>query len=175
MLERILIAGSGGQGILLLGRILARLAVDTVPHITFFPSYGAEVRGGTSNCQVILSSNEIASPLAEKFDSLLIMNQQSLARFRTGLVPGGMAVINQSLCQTSRDKRFVLVRATEIADQLGNTRAANFVMLGAWIAHKPLIPVPAVEKLIVKSFPNAKPAILKTNLKAFQIGLKHRT
>lgn len=134
MLERILIAGSGGQGIILLGKLLARLAVDAIPHITFFPSYGAEVRGGTSNCQVIFSTNEIASPLAETLDSLIIMNQQSLTRFRKGLAKNGLAVINKSLCQPPRDKRFVLVRATEIADKLGNTRAANFIMLGAWIA-----------------------------------------
>lgn len=173
MLERILIAGSGGQGIVLLGKLLARLAMDTVPHVTFFPSYGAEVRGGTSNGQVILSSDEIASPLAEEFDSLLIMNEQSRVRFFPGLTPAGLAVINQSLCQAPSDKRLVLVRATEIADQLGNARAANFVMLGTWLAHKPLIAVPAVESLIAESFAGAKPAIRETNLKALQAGLSH--
>ena len=77
MLERLLIAGSGGQGVLTIGKILARVAVDQVPHLTFFPDYGAEVRGGTSHCEVILSSDEIASPLAETVDSCIIMNEPS--------------------------------------------------------------------------------------------------
>ncbi|MBU4198392.1 MAG: 2-oxoacid:acceptor oxidoreductase family protein [Verrucomicrobia bacterium] len=175
MLERILIAGSGGQGILLIGKMLAQLAIGKVPYLTFFPSYGAEVRGGTSNCQVILSSHEIASPLAEEFDSLMIMNQQSAPRFLPGLSPTGLAVINQSLCRLAHDKRFIMIRATDIADHLGNARAANFVMLGAWLAHKPLIPVPDVEQWIAESFTGAKPAVIEANLKAFQAGLKHKS
>ncbi len=174
MLERILIAGSGGQGIILLGKLLARLAMDAVPHVTFFPSYGAEVRGGTSNCQVILSSEEIASPLAEEFDSLLVMNQQSAARFLPGLTRAGTAVINASLCRLPRDKRFASIRATEIADRLGNVRAANFVMLGAWLARKPLIPRKAVEQIIRESFGGAKPEVVALNLKALQAGLTGR-
>lgn len=172
MLERILIAGSGGQGIVLLGKLLARLAVESVPHITFFPSYGAEVRGGTSNCQVILSSDEIASPLAEQFDSLLVMNEQSATRFLPGLAPAGLGVINASLCRLPRDKRFMLVHATEIADQLGNARAANFVMLGAWLSRKPLVPREAVENIIRESFAGAKPTIIELNIKALHSGLK---
>lgn len=172
MLERILIAGSGGQGIILLGRLLARLAVDTVPHVTFFPSYGAEVRGGTSNCQIMLSSQEIASPLAEEFDSLLIMNQQSAARYLPGLAPDGLAVLNATLCQPAADRRFAPIKATEIADRLGNVRAANFVMLGAWLKRKPLLPRDTVEKLIRESFAGAKPEVIEINLKAFEAGLK---
>ena len=174
MLERILIAGSGGQGILLIGKMLAQLAVEKVPYLTFFQSYGAEVRGGTSNCQVILSSHEIASPLAEEFDSLLIMNQQSAARFLPGLAPTGIAVINASLCRLAGDKRFTLIKATEIADHLGNVRAANFVMLGAWLKHKPLLPRKAVEKQIRETFAGAKTAVIEINLKAFQAGLRHK-
>ncbi len=173
MLERILIAGSGGQGIILLGKLLAHLAVDSVPHVTFFPSYGAEVRGGTSNCQVILSAHEIASPLAEELDSLLIMNQQSATRYLPSLTPAGIAVINASLCQPADDKRFKLVKATEIADHLGNVRAANFVMLGTWLKHKPLLPPAAVENHIRKTFTGAKSAVVEINLQAFQAGLKH--
>jgi 2-oxoglutarate ferredoxin oxidoreductase subunit gamma len=172
MLERILIAGSGGQGIVLLGRLLARLAMDVAEHVTFFPSYGAEVRGGTSNCQVIISSQPIASPLAEEFDSLLIMNQLSAARFLPALAPTGLTVINASLCRLKHDPRHRPIRATEIADQLGNVRAANFVMLGTWLKHQPLLPPPAVEQLIRESFASAKPAVIETNLQAFRAGMK---
>jgi 2-oxoglutarate ferredoxin oxidoreductase subunit gamma len=172
MLERILIAGSGGQGIILLGKLLARLATESIPHVTFFPSYGAEVRGGTSNCQIILSSDEIASPVAEQFDSLLIMNQQSAARFLPGLAPAGLAVFNESLCHPANDKRVAPVKATEIADRLGNVRAANFVMLGAWFKRKPVLPQAAIERQIRDSFADAKAALIELNLKAFQTGLK---
>ncbi|MFA7160272.1 MAG: 2-oxoacid:acceptor oxidoreductase family protein, partial [Kiritimatiellia bacterium] len=80
MLERILIGGTGGQGIVTVGKLLARAAIDAYPFVTFFPSYGAEVRGGTSSCQVILSTAEISSPLSERFDTVLAMNQQSARR-----------------------------------------------------------------------------------------------
>ena len=172
MLERILIAGSGGQGILLIGKMLAQLAVEKVPYLTFFQSYGAEVRGGTSNCQIIFSSHEIASPRAEEFDSLIIMNQQSAPRFLPGLTPTGLAIINQSLCRLAHDKRFVMVRATDMADHLGNVRAANFVMLGAWLARKPLIPVAEVEQRIAKSFAGTRPEVIEANIKALHAGLK---
>lgn len=171
MHEQILIAGSGGQGIISLGKLLALLAVDTVPHVTFFPSYGAEVRGGTANCQVILSGNEIASPIAETFDSMMIMNQLSADRFLPQLKPHGVAVVNESLCLVPADKRLAAIRATEIANRLGNARAANFVMLGAWFRRKPLIEPGAVEQALPTFFPDAKPALLDINLKAFRAGL----
>lgn len=172
MHERILIAGSGGQGVISLGKLLARLAAETIEHVTFFPAYGAEVRGGTSNCQVILSSNEIASPIAEMFDSILVMNQQSAEHFMSSLDKNGVAVVNQSLCKVPADDRQVLVPATEIADSLGNAKAANFVMLGAWMARKPLIPVRAIEDAMASHFPDAPAALITINIKAFRAGLE---
>ncbi|MDD5677757.1 MAG: 2-oxoacid:acceptor oxidoreductase family protein [Kiritimatiellae bacterium] len=171
MHERILIAGSGGQGVISIGKLLARLAAETIQHITFFPAYGAEVRGGTSNCQVILSSNEIAAPIAEKFDSLLVMNQQSTDHFMPLLDKNGLAVINQSMCKAHADDRHVLVPATEIADRLGNAKAANFVMLGVWLARKPLIPNRTVENAMATHFPDAPPALIDINIRAFRAGL----
>lgn len=171
MLERVLIAGSGGQGIVFLGKLLAHLAVDTLPHVTFFPCYGAEVRGGTSNCQIILSSQTIASPLAEVFDSLLLMNQQSADRFFPLLADRGIALINRSLCDIPGTSRVIRIPATELADQLGNVRAANLVMLGAWLKHKPLISPAVVEKVIAHHIPDISPDLIAINIKAFQAGL----
>ncbi len=171
MHERILIAGSGGQGVVSLGKLLARLAAGTIPHVTFFPAYGAEVRGGTSNCQVILSTNEIAAPIAETFDSNLIMNQQSAEHFMSALDTSGVAIVNQSLCKVHADSRHVLVPATEIADRLGSAKAANFVMLGAWLARKPLIPTRAVENSMASHFPDAPAALIDINIQAFRAGL----
>ena len=171
MLERILIAGSGGQGILFLGRLLAQSAVDTIPFITFFPAYGAEVRGGTCHSQVILSSDEITSPIAETFDSVIIMNQQSAGKFLAQLNEKGLAIINASLCNVKTDRRFVCVNATEMADQLGDLRVANLVMLGALLACKQLISSAAVEKALVLSLSGPKQALLDVNLQALHTGL----
>ncbi|MBI2438299.1 MAG: 2-oxoacid:acceptor oxidoreductase family protein [Lentisphaerae bacterium] len=171
MHERILIAGSGGQGIVSLGKLLAGLAAETIPYVTFFPAYGAEVRGGTSNCQIILSANEIAAPIAETFDSILVMNQQSAERFMPALAKDGLAVINQSLCDVPARGDCVPIPATEIADRLGNTKAANFVMLGAWLKRKPLITPRAVEDAITAHFRGAAPALITINIQAFRAGL----
>lgn len=171
MHERIIIAGSGGQGIISLGKLLARLAAETIQHVTFFPAYGAEVRGGTSNCQVILSTNEISAPIAEEFDSILVMNQQSADHFMASLDQNGLAIVNQSLCKVHADFRHVLIPASEIADRLGNAKAANFVMLGFWLARKPLIPVRAVENAMASHFPDAPPALIDINIQAFRAGL----
>lgn len=171
MHERILIAGSGGQGVVSLGKLLARLAAETIQHITFFPAYGAEVRGGTSNCQVILSTDEIAAPIAETFDSILIMNQQSAEHFMSALDKNGVAIVNQSLCKVRADSRHVLVAATEIADRLGSAKAANFVMLGAWLARKPLIPARAIENAMASHFPGVPAALIAINVQAIRAGL----
>lgn len=170
MLERILIAGAGGQGVVTIGKMLARAALDAYPFITFFPSYGAEVRGGPSYCQVILSSREIASPLAEKFDAILAMNQVAAERFIALIEPQGLAIANSTLCKTSLDRRFVGIQATRIADQLGNVKAANLVMLGALLARKPVVSPARMEKTIRNSFAGLPPALLKINLQAFSRG-----
>lgn len=171
MHERILIAGSGGQGIVFLGKMLAGLAAETIEHVTFFPAYGAEVRGGTSNCQVILSANEIAAPIAETFDSLLVMNQQSAEHFLPALEQNGLAIINRSLCSVPASDSHLLIAASEIADRLGNLKAANLVMLGAWLRSKPLLAPQAVENAIAAHFRGAPQALVTTNLEAFRAGL----
>ena len=173
MHERILIAGSGGQGVVSLGKLLARLAAEIIQHVTFFPAYGAEVRGGVSNCQVILSANEIAAPIAETFDSILVMNQQSADRFMPFLDKHGLAIVNQSLCKVRADARHVLVPASEIADRLGSAKTANFVMLGVWLARKPLIPTRAIEDAMASHFPDAPPALIDVNIQAFRAGLNY--
>lgn len=172
MIERILIAGTGGQGIVTLGKMLARAAIDTYPFVTFFPSYGAEVRGGTSYCQVILSSSEISSPLAEKFDTVLAMNQQAAERFIAYIEQKGLAIANSTLCKVNNlDWHFVRVQATKIADQLGNVKAANLVMLGSMLARKSIVSLAKMEKTIKTSFSGLPQAIMKVNIKAFYWGL----
>lgn len=171
MLERLVIAGSGGQGVILAGRLLASAAVSTVPHVTFFPAYGAEVRGGTSNCQIVLSSDEIASPVPERFDSMILMNQASFDNFFARLEPNGIAVVNTSLCCVPDDSRIVSVEATGQAEKIGDLRAANFIMLGAYVGSRRGIPDSDVEGTIAKAFSSKGPRLAELNVEAFRNGL----
>lgn len=173
MLERVFIAGSGGQGIALMGKILAASAIDGVKHLTFFPSYGAEVRGGTSNCQVILSSDEIASPLPDDYDSVIIMNQESADAFGKKISHTQLLLLNSSLCKFSGNTGTVAeIPATSLAEKLGDIRTANFVMLGAYVTRRNVVPAESVEKAMKDSFERKGKAILDLNLKAFRAGLE---
>jgi 2-oxoglutarate ferredoxin oxidoreductase subunit gamma len=173
MLERVLIAGSGGQGIVLAGKLLASAAVRIVPHVTFFPAYGAEVRGGVSNCQVMLSSSEIASPLAEQFDSLLLMTEESIRRYLANLAENSLVVVNSSLCRTVPSHGAAAVPATDLADTMGDARAANLIMLGVLLRHKPLVTSACMEEQLRCIFAGKGPAVLERNLRAFRAGLEY--
>jgi len=172
MIERILIAGAGGQGIVTLGKLLAHAAMDAYPFVTFFPSYSAEVRGGAANCQVIISSTEIFSPLAEKFDTVLAMNQIAAEKFMTFIEQKGLALANSTLCRVNQlDWRCIRIQATKIAAQLGNVRAANLVMLGAMLARKSIVSFSKMEKTIRTTFSELPKTTAKSNLRAFYWGL----
>ncbi len=171
MRERILIAGSGGQGVILVGKILATVSLRTVPHITFFPSYGAEVRGGVSHCQIILSSDEIASPVSTRLDTIMSMNQAGSDEFRSRLEPDGLLIINRSLCQVPKNGDILAPPASEIANDLGEARAANFVMLGVYAARRAHVRPDDAEAAIEKTFGHKNRTACDVNLRAFQAGL----
>jgi 2-oxoglutarate ferredoxin oxidoreductase subunit gamma len=169
--QHILMAGSGGQGLVLLGKLLASAALKSVPHITFFPSYGAEMRGGTSHCQVILSPVEIPSPVAEKFDLMILMNQESVDKFLLAGDPDGFTLVNSTLCAAYGRAPAVRIPATEEADKLGDTRAANLVMLGALIARRPVVPATDIQDAIQALLSGKSTRLIDLNLSAFQRGL----
>ena len=176
MLERIIISGAGGQGVILLGKLIARVAVaKNMPHVTFFPAYGAEVRGCAAQCEVIMSAHEIASPCAEQADTLILMNRHGAADFMRRLAPGGLALINSSLCRIMPrpDSKLCVVQApaSELADKVGNPRAANMVMLGLLLRRKPFFEVEIVETAIRGVLAESHADLLKINLKAFHAGL----
>ena len=171
MLERIVIAGAGGQGIIVIGRLLAGAALPHYPHLTFFPSYGAEVRGGASQCQVILSTAEIASPLSKRFEAVLVMNQTTADKFLPLLEPGGVAVVNTSLCKVPRDPRFVEIAATDMAVKMGNIRVANSIMLGGYLAARKIIPSDDVEAAMHEAV-GAHTPLAELNIKALRAGMK---
>lgn len=171
MLERILMAGSGGQGIVLMGRLLATVAIRTIRHVTFFPSYGAEVRGGVSNCQVVMSSEEIASPLPDELDSMIFMNQASTADLSVRIRRNCLTLVNSSMCRAPSSFGAVLIRASEMADGLGNICVANFIMLGAYLARKPVVQPDNVEAVIEQVLAGKPREIIDLNVRAFRTGL----
>ncbi len=134
MNNKIRCAGFGGQGIVLMGKLLAQAGMMEDKHTTFFPQYGAAMRGGTANCNVIVSDDEVASPMVETPDIILIMNGPSLDKFEPAVRPGGWIFYNTSLIdrEVERDDvQVVKVPANDIAEEVGSARSANMVMLGA--------------------------------------------
>lgn len=175
MLKRIIISGAGGQGIILLGKLIARTALGKVKHITFFPAYGAEVRGGASYCEVIISSTEISSPCAEQADIIILMNQNGASDFIRRLARGGMVLINSSLCKVTSPPGITTIRipASKLAEQTGSLRSANLIMLGALQQHNPLFNNADFDNAITEAFAGTKPELLDINLKAFYTGLHY--
>ena len=174
MIERIIIAGSGGQGIMLLGKILATAAMVENKFVTWLPAYGAEVRGGTAHCMVIISDKEIGSPFIDKADSLIIMNAPSLERFKNNISKGGLLVINSSLAKNYEDKKLnILQRAfTDIAIKLGNIKVANMVALGCFVSQKKTVGLKTIEKVFADIAPAGKKDLIEINVKALMEGSK---
>jgi len=147
MLIKTVIAGFGGQGILSMGLNLAQAAMLEGRYVTYLPSYGAEVRGGTANCTVAISDEEIASPVASSPEFVVVMNLPSLVRFQNHVQSGGLLFINSSLVEkeiTRGDIDIVSVPANNIAERLGNPKSANMVMLGAFIKKTKLVSLGSV-------------------------------
>ncbi len=175
MENNLMVAGFGGQGIMLMGKLLSEAACDyTDKNISFFPSYGAQQRGGTANCYVVISDDEVSSPMPAVLDELVVFNAPSYHRFLPNLKKGGLLIINSSLItdEIERDDIKVLkAPVTDIALELGNLKVLNIVMLGAYIGYTNIIDadimLSAVKKKLAK-----KPALLELNEKAFNLGLE---
>jgi 2-oxoglutarate ferredoxin oxidoreductase subunit gamma len=142
MLIRTIIAGFGGQGVISMGLNLSQAAMLDGKHVTYLPSYGAEVRGGTANCTVTISDEEIASPVSSSPEFVIAMNQPSAIKFQNMIQSGGLFFINSSLVspELSRgDIEIIEVPANKAAEDMGNPRAANLVMLGAFVKKTSLV------------------------------------
>ena len=137
MHEEVIMAGTGGQGIMIMGQLLTHAAMLEDRHVVWFPSYGPEARGGTADCTVILSSDEIGSPISEHPDTLIGMHQFLFNKFQPSVKSGGRLVVNTSLIDESSvrsDCKILAVPANVIAEEIGNVRAANMIILGAYAA-----------------------------------------
>ena len=176
MIERMIVAGFGGQGIMTLGKLVAGVAMQQGREVTFLPSYGAEVRGGTAHCHVVISDEAIYSPIVEEADTLLIMNQLSYGKFRSCLVRDGRLLVNSTMTvpddALERDSSAALLAApvTEKANELGNVRVANMVMLGLYAAMTDVLPPSALVAGIESILTGRKAQFLEINLRAFQAG-----
>jgi len=172
MLIKTVFAGFGGQGVLSMGLNLAQAALLEGKNVTYLPSYGAEVRGGTANCTVAVSDEEIASPVASSPEFLIAMNQPSMVRFQNQIQSGGVLLINSSLVETeiSRgDVEIVRVPANSIAEQLGSPRSANMVMLGAFTKKSNIVSISNVIEGLNSAL-KKKQKLIAVNTKALMAG-----
>ncbi|MEW6031310.1 MAG: 2-oxoacid:acceptor oxidoreductase family protein [Bacillota bacterium] len=169
----VIMAGFGGQGVMSMGQLLAYAGMFEGKEVTWLPSYGPEMRGGTANCTVIVSDEPVASPVETKPDACIIMNRPSLDRFEGAVVPGGLLVINTSLCDkpASRgDLRVVALPATDLAAELGDVRVANMVALGAFLAVEPVVQAASVVDALKKALPAHRQNLIPLNERALALG-----
>jgi len=170
----VLMAGFGGQGMLLAGKVLAHAAMEAGLEVSWLPSYGPEMRGGTANVIVCLSDKPIGSPLITNPRALLVMNLPSLEKFAPLVKPGGLIVVNRSLVERDAERpdcTVVLVRARELAMEAGTDRAANFVMLGAYVGASEVVDAEVVERAIANEFADGKEKFIPANVGAYRAGL----
>ena len=175
MLDEIIIAGFGGQGVLLMGRLIAQAGMLEGKHVAWMPSYGPEMRGGTANCTVIVSSEEVASPVVPNPITLIAMNQPSLDKFEPMVVKDGIIVVNQSLVSRdiSRDDiQVVKVPANDIANELGNLRVANMVALGTYIAKSKSVKMETIFDALEQILDKWQDKIIALNKEALNRGEK---
>jgi 2-oxoglutarate ferredoxin oxidoreductase subunit gamma len=174
----IVIAGFGGQGVLFAGELLAHAGMSAGQHVTWFPSYGPEMRGGTANCTVIISDDEIGSPVVRYPKAALVMNLPSLDKYETRLIDDGVIIVNSSLVNRTiqrKDIKGVYIPASEIAEKIAERRLTNMVMLGAFLAHMPIISVDQVKQSIEEEIPERHRRLLAANLQAISEGYNYAT
>jgi len=168
-----LIAGSGGQGVLFLGKLLAQGAMLAKKNVTWFPSYGAEMRGGTANCTVIISEEVIGSPIVQNPDIAVILNEASRERFEPRVKKGGLMVLDSSMVTSPvnrEDIRVIKIPATDIATRMGVPKSANMVMIGALLVQNGLLDMDSAIKALEEMTPKHRAASLEPNKKAIQEG-----
>jgi 2-oxoglutarate ferredoxin oxidoreductase subunit gamma len=172
--EKIIIAGSGGQGIMLLGKVLAEAAMREKKNVTFLPAYGAEVRGGTAYCMVIISDEEIGSTYIEKADCLIAMNAPSLERFKGRLKGNGLLVINSSMAPRHAAAKLAVLHQpfTDTAFSLGNIKVANMVALGSFLKNKKIVSNRTVFEVFEAMAPQGKKELIEVNIKALEEGAR---
>lgn len=175
MTEEILIAGFGGQGVLSMGKIMAYSGVMQDMEISWMPSYGPEMRGGTANVIVILSNERISSPIVRHFDTAIVLNQQSLDKFEESVKPGGTLIYDSNgltRLPSRKDISVYCIEATEEAGKMNNSKIFNMIVMGGFLKVKPLIKIENVVKGLKKSLPERYHNLIPINEKALQRGME---
>jgi len=173
MTEEIIIAGFGGQGVLSMGKILAYSGVMQNKEVSWMPSYGPEMRGGTSNVTVIISDERISSPCLNQFDTAIILNQQSMDKFEHSVKPGGLLIYDPNGITnhpTRKDINIYQVAATDKASEIGIMKLFNMIVLGGFLKIKPIITPEMLHKGLEKSLPARHHHLIPDNEKAVEIG-----
>lgn len=173
MTNTFIFAGFGGQGMLLIGKFLAMACMLDGKHVSWLPSYGPEMRGGTANCSVIVSDLPVASPLVDQADVVVAMNRPSLDKFEHSVKPGGVLVINSSLIDRKAERddiQVVYCDANRIAEEVGNPKGANVAILGALLAKAPVVDDDKMSEAIRIELGERKAKFLPGNMKALQAG-----
>lgn len=176
MTTKIVFSGFGGQGVLTLGQIVASIAMNKGKEVTWMPSYGAEMRGGTANCAVIISDKVIGSPVVlSNIDILCAMNKPSIDKFIKGIKPDGQVYVNTSIITDDvprDDIRIVNIDATNIAAKVGNIKVANMVMLAGFLQNTDLFNFDDVVKILEQKFKTRNAHLIPLNIEAIKQGLE---
>ncbi len=178
MTIRMVLAGFGGQGMLSLGQIVAHTALKAGKEVSWMPSYGPEMRGGTANCSVIIDDKKIGSPIVDNnISHLFAMNKPSLLKFADLVVEGGTIYINTSLIKEEEvpkldGVKIVRINATDIASEIGNIKVQNMVMLGAFLGTNDLLTIDLVEAVMNEKFTGGKAKFIPMNIEAIKQGMQ---
>ena len=173
MILKTVFSGFGGQGVLVMGHVFAHGAMNEGYHVTYLPAYGAEVRGGTANCTVAVSDEEIASPIASEPDHVVAMNAPSLLSFQNKITVGGGLFLNSSIVQVRPSRKDLVVYeipSSEIAEKLGNPRTANTVIMGAFLKQTALVKPEVYLMSLETILGGKKKSVLDANRRAFYAG-----
>ena len=176
MTHSIIISGFGGQGVMLMGQVLCQAGMTEGKHVTWLPSYGPEMRGGTANCTVIISDEPVASPVVDSPEEVVVMNIPSLLKFEPIVRRNGYLFINSSVVDREpkrQDIKTIKVPANEIADQLGNLRVANMVMLGAFVFTTKCVNIESLIDAMKYKLKGKDSSIIELNVEAIKQGLRH--
>ncbi|MTI60806.1 MAG: 2-oxoacid:ferredoxin oxidoreductase subunit gamma [Firmicutes bacterium] len=173
MKEEIILAGFGGQGVMSIGKLIAYAGMKEGDEVSWMPSYGPEMRGGTANCTVIVSSDKIPSPLSSRPDTIIVMNLPSWEKFSPMVKKDGLVLLNSSLIDKiliRDDLEIIKVPANDIADEIGNKQIANMVMLGVYLARKGIVKMETVKRSLKNVLPERRHELIPVNEKALDYG-----
>lgn len=173
MTEEIIIAGFGGQGVLSMGKILAYSGIMQGMEVSWMPSYGPEMRGGTANVTVIISDERISSPILNEYDTAIILNQQSMDKFESTVKPGGTLIYDPNGIVRHPERKDIdiyQVEATQKASEMGITKIFNMIVLGGYLKIKPVITDEYIQQGLEKSLPSRHHHLIPDNIKAVSIG-----